>query len=95
VIIDNWVYTEDAVKRRAGLVLFSRYLLGIEILPHMGWLFGSIRKNRKGARGEQIIKQLICYFTITGKLFKTMKECWGYLDPGSNNAIKRTGILMD
>jgi len=61
-IIDGWGYTEDTLTSRGGLVLFSRYLRGIEILPHVGRLFGSIRKNKKGARVEEIIKQLICYF---------------------------------
>jgi len=61
-IIDEIGYTREQLTGRGGLALFVRYVRGIELLPHLERLFGTIRRNRKGARVEELFKQLICYF---------------------------------
>ena len=54
--------TDDTLTSRGGLNLFVRYLDGIEIMSTITELFGSIRKNSKGNRIEEIFKQLLCNF---------------------------------
>ncbi len=47
-VIDRLGQTNDRLTGRAGLTLFSRYLRGVGILPQLGRVFGSVRKNGKG-----------------------------------------------
>ncbi len=54
--------TDDTLTSRSGLNLFVRYLDGIGIMSTITQLFGSIRKNSKGNRIEEIFKQLLCNF---------------------------------
>jgi len=54
--------TSDRLTSRAGLTLFSRYLRGIEIFPHLDRLFGSLRKSRKGQPVVEVFKQIFCFF---------------------------------
>lgn len=54
--------TDDRLTSRAGLTLFSRYLRGVEILPELGRVFGSVRKNGKGLPVEDLFQQALCFF---------------------------------
>ena len=54
--------TDDTLTSRGGLSLFVRYLDAIGIMSIITRLFGSIRKNHKGNRIEEIFKQLLCNF---------------------------------
>jgi hypothetical protein len=47
---------------RGGLSLFSRYLRGIDLAPHLERLFGSMRKSGKGRPVVEIFHQLFCFF---------------------------------
>ena len=74
--------TTDTLTSRGGLSLFSRYLDGIGIWPTFARYFGSIRKNKKGQRIEDIIKQVLCFF-VDGTsrhlvYFDQLKEDAGY-----------------
>jgi hypothetical protein len=46
---------------RGGLALFSRYLDEIGLALHLGRLFGSMRKSRKGLPIATLFRQVICY----------------------------------
>jgi hypothetical protein len=61
-IIDEIGYTGDTLTSRGGLSVFVRYLRGIELMPHLDRLFGSMRRSRKGIRVDELFKQLLCYF---------------------------------
>lgn len=54
--------TGDRLTGRAGLVLFSRYLDGVEILPELGRVFGSVRRNGKGLGVADLFRQSLCFF---------------------------------
>lgn len=54
--------TEDRLTGRAGLAVFSRYLRGIGILPELGRVFGSVRKNGKGLPVADLFQQALCFF---------------------------------
>lgn len=74
--------TKDTLTSRGGLSFFSRYLEGIGIGPTFARYFGSMRKNRKGQRIEDIIKQVLCFF-VDGTsrhlvYFDRLKEDAGY-----------------
>lgn len=60
--IDAIEVTPDTLSGRGGLVFFVRYLSGICLFPHIERMFGSIRKNKKGIRVSEIIKQMFCFF---------------------------------
>lgn len=59
--IDDVQVTKDCLTDRAGLNLFTRYLRGIDIFPHINRLFGSIRKNPKGTPIEDLFRQVLCF----------------------------------
>lgn len=72
----------DTLISRGGLSLFVRSIDGIGIMSHMHWLFGGIRKSRKGRCVQELFKQVLCYF-INGTsrylvYFDCMKENAGY-----------------
>ncbi len=46
--IDDVQVTDDCLTGRARLNLFVRYLRGIDLIPHIDRLFGSMRKHPKG-----------------------------------------------
>ena len=54
--------TQDTLTSRGGLSLFVRYLDRIDVMSHIHWLFGGIRKSRKGTCVEEIFKQVLCNF---------------------------------
>ncbi len=54
--------TKDRLTGRAGLTLFSRYLRGVGILPELGRVFGSVRKNGKGLAVAECFQQALCFF---------------------------------
>ncbi len=51
-LIDDIEPTTQKLTGRAGLTLFTRYLRGIEIFPHLDRLFGSLRKSAKAPKGS-------------------------------------------
>lgn len=59
--IDEVQVTNDCLTSRAGLNFFSRYLRGIDLFPHLDRLFGSMRKNPKGAPVDELFKQVLCF----------------------------------
>lgn len=80
--IDGIETTSDRLTGRAGLVVFSRYLRGIGIFPHLNRLFGSLRKSRKGLPVVEIFHQLFCFF-LDGtsrhlSYFDALKQDLGY-----------------
>jgi len=105
-IIADVDITDDVLTSRAGLALFVRYLISIELFPYMEELFGKIRKSRKGREISEIFKQLFCFF-IDGTsrhlvYFDTLKEDEGYRssiesepdDMLSSHAVKRFFMAM-
>jgi hypothetical protein len=54
--------TDDRLTGRAGLTLFSRYLRGVGILPELGRVFSSVRKNGKGLPVADLFQQALCFF---------------------------------
>lgn len=60
--IDSIAITKDTLTSRGGLSLFGRYIEGIGIRSILGKWFGPMRKNGKGQRVENIIKQVLCFF---------------------------------
>jgi len=99
--IDEVQVTNDCLTSRAGLNLFSRYLRGIDLSPHLNRLFGSMRKNPKGAPIDALFKQVLCFlFDGTSRHlahFDTMAKDPGYAaaietgpgDMASSHTIKR------
>lgn len=61
-IIDSLETTPDTLTSRGGLSLFVRYLRGVDLVPHLERLFGSLRKNGKGQSAPTIFNQLFCHF---------------------------------
>ena len=61
-IFDAVEITSDRLTGRGGLALFSRYLRGIDLSPHLGRLFGSMRKSEKGLGVPTLFKQIFCFF---------------------------------
>ncbi len=59
--IDDVQVTSECLTGRAGLNLFSRYLRGIDLFPHIDRLFGSMRKHPKGAPIDELFKQVLCF----------------------------------
>ncbi len=93
--------TQDRLTGRAGLVLFVKYISGIWLLEYMGFLFGGIRKSRKGLGVIEMFKQAICFF-IDGTsrhlvYFDHIKKDEGYAatiettqnDMASSHIVKR------
>jgi len=78
--------TSDFLTGRAGLVLFSRYLRGIKIFPHLDRLFGSLRKNRKGLPVVEIFQQIFC-FLLDGSSRHLVRFDALKSDPGYAGAI--------
>ena len=74
--------TTDRLTGRAGLALFSRYLRGVGILPELGRVFGSVRKNAKGVPVADCFQQaLLFFFDGTSRHlvhFDALKEDAGY-----------------
>ena len=100
-LIDDIEPTTQKLTGRAGLTLFTRYLRGIEIFPHLDRLFGSLRKSAKGQSIPEIFKQLFCFF-LDGTsrhlvYFDALKQDEGYagaIETGpkallSSHAVKR------
>lgn len=54
--------TDAIMTGRGGMVLFVRYLNGINIYPILMILFGGLRKNKKGIEVWNIFKQVFCNF---------------------------------
>ena len=54
--------TRDRLTSRGGLVLFSRYLRGVGLLPELGRVFGSLRKSGKGLPVADLFHQSLCFF---------------------------------
>ncbi len=54
--------TSDTQTGRGGLALFSRYLHNIGIFPHLGQLFGGVRKSAKGHAVVSLFHQFFCFF---------------------------------
>lgn len=61
-VIHRLGQTNDRLTGRAGLTLFSRYLRGVGILPELGRVFGSVRKNAKGQPVADLFQQALCFF---------------------------------
>jgi hypothetical protein len=61
-VIHRLGQTKDRLTGRAGLALFSRYLRGVGILPELGRVFGSVRKNAKGLPAAELFQQALCFF---------------------------------
>jgi len=61
-IIDEVARTSETLTGRGGLALVSRYLRGIELLPELERVFGSLRRSRKGQPIRTLFHQLICFF---------------------------------
>ncbi len=60
-IIGDVQVTNDCLASRAGLNLFTRYLRGIDLSPHIDRLFVSMREHPKGAPTDELFKQLLCF----------------------------------
>lgn len=60
--IDEVQSTNDLLTGRAGLNLFVKYLLGIELFSHVERMFGSMRKSGKGVPIVELFKQILCFF---------------------------------
>ncbi len=99
--IDDVQVTSECLTGRAGLNLFSRYLRGIELFPHIDRLFGSMRKHPKGAPIDELFKQVLCFlFDGTSRHlahFDVLAEDPGYAaaietsleDMASSHTVKR------
>lgn len=61
-VIHQLAETSDQLTSRGGLVLFSRYLRGTGLLPELGRVFGSLRKNEKGLPVADLFHQSLCFF---------------------------------
>lgn len=67
--------TSDCLTSRAGLHLFVQYLEGIDLLPHLEQLFGSIRKSGKGLSVRALFLQMFCFlFDGTSRHFTHFDE---------------------
>ncbi len=60
--IDRVEVTTDNLTGRGGILLFSRYLSGVDLYARLEELFGSIRKSSKGLPVSVLFKQVFCYF---------------------------------
>jgi hypothetical protein len=81
-IIDDVQLTSDTLTARGGLALFARYLRGMDLLPELERVFGSMRRSRKGLPISVLFHQLICFF-VDGTSrhlvrFDELKEDAGY-----------------
>jgi len=93
--------TSDTLTGRGGLTLFSRYLRGIGIYPHLEHLFGPLRKSDKGVGVSALFHQLFCFLADGTSRhlvhFDRLKAEEGYArgietEPGemaSSHAVKR------
>ncbi len=101
VLIDDVQLTTDTLTARGGLALFARYLRGVDLLPELDRVFGSLRRSRKGQPISVLFHQLIC-FLVDGTSrhlvrFDELKEDAGYAgaietqpeDMVSSHMIKR------
>jgi hypothetical protein len=61
-VVHHLGQTEDRLTGRAGLLFFSRYLRGVGVLPELGRVFGSVRKNAKGLPVAELFQQALCFF---------------------------------
>ena len=61
-VIHQLAETSDRLTSRGGLVLFSRYLRGVGLLPELGRVFGSVRKSAKGLPVADLFHQSLCFF---------------------------------
>lgn len=67
--------TSDCLTSRAGLHLFVQYLEGINLLPRLERLFGSIRKNSKGLSVRALFLQMFVFlFDGTSRHFTHFDE---------------------
>ena len=60
--IDRVEVTSNCLTDRAGLSLFARYLVSLQISPLLIRWFGSMRKKRKGIKIIDVFTQLFCFF---------------------------------
>ncbi len=74
--------TDDTLTGRAGLILFSRYIDSLSILPALERLLGNIRRNRKGQSIACIFKQLLCFIadgtSSSISYFDELQKDYGY-----------------
>ena len=61
-IIDAIESTDGRITSRAGLTLFAGYLQGIQLMPIIERMFGSMRKNKKGIAVSELFVQMLCFF---------------------------------
>lgn len=60
-IIDAIESTDESITSRAGLALFVQYLQGIQLMPIIEGMFGSMRKSRKGIGVTSLFVQVLCF----------------------------------
>lgn len=81
--------TNERLTGRAGLALFVDYLHRIDLFPRLDRSFGSIRKNRKGLKSVELIKQVLCFmFDGTSRHLTYFDELAN--DPGYAGTIETT-----
>jgi len=61
-VVDKLGTTSDCLTGRAGLLFFSRYLRGIDLLPELARVFGSVRRSGKGLPVTDLFQQALCFF---------------------------------
>lgn len=61
-VIHHLGETADRLTGRGGLALFSRYLRGVDLLPELGRVFGSVRRSRKGLPVADLFHQALLFF---------------------------------
>ena len=54
--------TEERISGRGGLSLFVHYLEQTRILAYLEFLFGRVRKSKKGLPVAELFKQILCFF---------------------------------
>ena len=74
--------TSETLTDRAGLILFSRYLIQIGILDLLGNQFSRLRRSLKGLPIAQLFHQVLCFFADGSNLpmtrFDELKQDDGY-----------------
>ena len=54
--------TDENLSSRGGLVLFTKYVESLAITGLLSEQFSRLRKNGKGAKLEELFKQVLCFF---------------------------------
>lgn len=60
-IIDAIESTDESITSRAGLALFVQYLQGIQLMPIIEGMFGSMRKSKKGISVTELFVHVLCF----------------------------------